>query len=765
MKIRIAAFLGVLILAGVAGTWLGGMGGAPEDGDAPERRANPAPAASDSTQAAAPKPEAAAADRPAAPLYFYAPAAGAADAAAVAAERDMAVAAGFTRWIAPVPLPWPGQEQAVESLLPVLQELAERYPAVRVLFHVNVNPPADWLTANPQAQVVTNGAARPYAAPDDPAYLAAAETALGTLIKTIAEADEDGRVMGYIVSGLHNGYWHFEGDGDRSPAAVAAFRTWLTERYGGDEALREAWGSEDVTLADAAIPAPWAEDSTAEAFFTFPEHRDRSDFLRFQSDRVAGAINRFARYVKDTAGDGMLVYAPYGFTFELPGPAAGHGALEAVLASAIDGVAQPVSLATRVIGATGGYMGPVNTGNNSRKRWLILDDTRTGIATSMQENAGEGPPAARLESIYNVQRRNFAAALTNDLELAWCDVTGQGQLRDETMWRNFAALRVVYEDALIASRANAGQYRIYDLRPEGRTSIMVVADEESLYTQQAGTALTNRLLRDVRDAALHSGSPAQFCLLSDVLADRAAAADVYIFANTFVLPEADRQRLHAILAREKAVAIWLYAPGYFSPEADADHIAATTLMEVEAFDESAESGSRFDLAGTLLKKDAAFGDGSMWSPLFHIEPSEAVSPIAYYTSGDGDRISAAAFFAEDGWTSIYLAEPTLTDIVLRELLRILEVPSIFAADPVTLTDTAYFSRDIVAVHSQEGGERNFTFAWEYDIVDAAQAARAALAGSGQDNVAGWFGKRVIDLKMPSGETRILRVSPVATPAN
>jgi hypothetical protein len=43
---------------------------------------------------------------------------------------------------------------------------------------------------------------------------------------------------------------------DYSPFAEQKFQDWLTDRYGDDEALQQAWMTDSVTLADAAIPQP-----------------------------------------------------------------------------------------------------------------------------------------------------------------------------------------------------------------------------------------------------------------------------------------------------------------------------------------------------------------------------------------------------------------------------------------------------------------------------------------------------------------------------
>jgi hypothetical protein len=753
MNARITIIALLILSALVAGFWLGGLGMNTEE--APPTASSPPLAQVDqsATAKAAPDPEPAAPLRKV-PLIFYAGIGAESDSSLVMEELRMATAAGITRIALPLPLPWDGS--AVD--LAAADTIAKEAPEATFIVHLNLNPPESWLADHSADQAIIDDVPQDYACPASAEWQDAAKGALSELVAALASTAMDQRVECYLISALEGGYWHENGGVDSSPANARGFREWLQGFYGTDDALKDAWGQPEVSLNEAAIPAPPDLKDTQHVFFTFPEMRQASDFARYVSARNASAIAVMSDHLKIIAPGDPLVSAPYGFTFEAPSVFAGHNALETVLASSIDAVASPVSFAERAVGGTGGYMGPVNAAINSRKQWIILDDTRTGIARNSQSGQVEPVAGLRLEDIYSVQQRNFSAALAQGLPLAWCDTTGAGALHDQAMWDQFEAMAAIYRDAIADTPERFDTLTEFNQNPRSRIPLCIVVDEESRYYQQCAKPLDERIVQATRDSALRAGLPVHFTLLSDVLSDRAPSAAVYLFTNAFHLDEDDRLQLHAILQREKAVAIWLYAPGYFSDAASAENIAATTGMKVAAYEQPAPSGSTFAMQGAWIDKDQAIGDPQLWSPLFYINDENA-SPIAQYAQDPEKRVSMAARIFEEGWSSIYVADPVMTPLLLRELLRILEVPTISSPGNGDSMDTTYFPENLLAIHAPTAGERTLTFDRSYDVVDAIDE-KVSLANPEANNaVMGWRDKKSIAVPMESGQTRILSLKP------
>ncbi|GEL95574.1 beta-galactosidase [Cellulomonas composti] len=147
-------------------------------------------------------------------------------------------------------------------------------------------PPA-WFYANyPEARVVTRDGvtlgfgSRGAVSPSAPAYREAVARIAGALAQRYA--DHPAVVLWHV----HNEYGAPVGE-DFSPAAVAAFREWLQERYGSLEGLNAAWGTAfwgQHYTAWEHVGAPAATASVANPaqrldFARFTDHQLRACFV------------------------------------------------------------------------------------------------------------------------------------------------------------------------------------------------------------------------------------------------------------------------------------------------------------------------------------------------------------------------------------------------------------------------------------------------------------------------------------------------------
>lgn len=277
------------------------------------------------------------------------------------------------------------------------------------------------------------------------------------------------------------------------------------------------------------------------------------------------------------------------------------------------------------------------------------------------------------------------------------------------------------------------------------TRLMVVVDEVSRFYQQCDQPLNELLLAGNRDAAMRSGLSTQFCLLQDVLDGDSPPAAVYLFTNVFYLPPDQRALLHDRLAREEACAIWIFAPGYLDPAATVDNISETTGITVKAFEKPEDATSIYILGGNYwVEEGETLNIPGSWSPLFYIDDPDADSLTQYKASS---KVSSAVRYTDTGWTSIYVAMPSLTPGLLREILRILEQPIVFRAMNITQFDTVHVGKDLIAVHGKQIGERTIELDTIYDVQDLLNPA------------IGWPKKDSFVMPLETGETRLLRLSP------
>ena len=249
---------------------------------------------------------------------------------------------------------------------------------------------------------------------------------------------------------------------------------------------------------------------------------------------------------------------------------------------------------------------------------------------------------------------------------------------------------------------------------------------------------------------MRSGISTRFVLLRDVIEGFSAPSTVYLFLNSFVLSEEDRDALHQRFADEHACVIWLYAPGYFGPGTPVENVGATVQMNVAAFDSPERAGSAFLLPGQWMHQDEGFGASGPWGPLFHIRDS-AADPLARYKGSD--QVSLAVRVIDSGWTSVYAAEPGISPALLSEVLRMLEQHLNFRPEDrnffdLSLLVEAAAGERLLAVHARHSGDRVVNlngFYYVQDLFDPAALGRP---------------KESFLLPMRNGETHFFRLMPL-----
>lgn len=741
---RVFGVLGMVILAMLAGFWIGSI-------TAPRERWEAGDSPADPSLVRTPETEGSGAETAAreVPLFFYANTRIGSSLRVVASEIAMAADAGIHRHILAVPLAWDGHWEGVDDALD-LAFTAD--PDGRVMLDLDLNPPASWLADHPSetASTVTKGLS--YPSIGSRVWLDEVLKHLGSLANHLDTTAHGPGVVGLVVSALEEGRWYRTDGYDRSEANTRGFRNWLKGRYEADDAFQEAWNTGEATLDTAEIPESLGASSSDEVFFALPAMQAYVDFLRYLSEATAGAIVEITDHVKALRGTEFEVIVPYGFSFELPGNDSGHAALSKLMASDVDGFLSPVSYVNRGSGGAGGFMGPVDSAALHGKQWYVVDDTRTGIGADPGASTVRRPMGVRLEDVLNIYRRNFSMAAIHGLGLVWCDPLGRGNLHDVGLWEAFAQLREVYED-IAGPKSGSG---------DGGVDLFVVVDEESRFYQREDRGMNSLLLTETRDVALQAGVSTKFVLLRDVLegatlqdgafqagAVRGAASPppAYLFLNAFRLSEEERGRIHDIMASQGSAAIWMVAPGYIDDVADVEHVSATTGMTVKAFDEPAASGSTYAFSGNWIVVEGAFGAGDSARPLFYIEDDDA-DVLAHFNGSE--RVSAGIKFLEEDWASVFVCEPVLPVELLREILEILGFRLAVKKRPVPTLDTVQIGRGLMLLHANGDGERGLDLGRTYDVTDLL------------DPRIGWVRKREITLSMKAGETRLFYLAPNPT---
>lgn len=689
------------------------------------------------------------------------------------AEASYAAGIGVHRFMIPAVLPWNEGDEPTATV-DLMKRLAGVDPAAEFVLQLDLNPPAAWFESHADDRMAGTVGDMPLPCPASAPWLESAKAAFDRLRQALIKAELETSVSAYALNGLLNGSWQRGPNADNSPANTAGFRAWLGRAYPDDGALQKAWSDPGASRTTVDVPVEAESAGAPEVFHDLESEAQFVDYHRYAASSVADAIGAVASHIRSTAGAVPEIWANYGHVFEKARSGDGHLALGALIDSDVDGFIAPVSMLNRGIGATGGFMGPVDSAKAHGKTWIVIDDTRTGIAWNKESGQIEQMRGLRAEDVHDVQRRNFALAALHGLTLVWSDPGGEGFLHDDEQWKVFGQLFDIYQQNILAGTAPAAAEEAEtppaaaeeevppgEMPAEGvveagvpetmppleinHPTIAVFVDEDAQCLLKDGTGFESTLMVN-RDAILQSGASAEFYLFDDLLDERVSPAPVYILLNAYRLSGAEVKKLQARFAAEKATVIWLYAPGYLDVTMNRTNVRDTVGMEVKSFDEPTPTGSKYALGGGhWIDEDQAFGDARLLKPLFYIDDPEA-DVLANFQQTQ--KASIAIRTMETGWTSVFVAEPTLSPAALREILRILEQPVFFRPGKQRFFDTSVIDGRMIAIHAEQSGERILNLGRFYDIQDLFNADM------------GWQQRESFVLEMHKGETRLLHLTPL-----
>lgn len=776
LVLRVLIALILIVGAGALGLWVGKLSVQDDLPDyepiagAPGRPAKPA------------KVNEADLTTPVPPVYFAAGVDTPEDWPVIAGQIKLAEAADVDQIILPLKLDWQSTGNA-SAALNLIDRATAANPRARIFLNLDLNPDQAWAEDRPTEVVPATADRPPCALPASRFWRDDAATRAAALAKAII-ADKRGiHVRGFVLSAMDGGRWLTPPGTTTAPGNTQAFRDWLQKKYTDNEALQRAWGRDTTTLAIAEPPAEPTDTPPGKIFLDLPTQQDVLDYRQYLSEETADAIAAIMVALKEAVPD-RKVYANYGHTFEADGAPTGALGMGRLLYGDLDGFVGTITNTERGIGATGAPSAPTFSAILHQKDWILLDDTRTGVSRDPGTGQITRIEGMRFEDVYNVQRRNFTFAAVHGLGIAWTDPLGEGWLHDDPQWTVLGQMRAIYSQlypilpggAAAASSENQPEDAAESL-PEGqeaagtdaaptsfdaqlenmlqpapvgppnsfKAELLVVIDEAAMHQLASPALVRERITLPACDAAFRSGAAVRTVLLQDVLDDIAPGAQVYLFVNAFRLTEAERSRLHARLQRDQACAIWCYAPGYLAPTPDTAAVSDTVGMKVQQVKAPAAAGSLFTLGGRWLAEGAEIGDPTPFEPLFSIDDPDADVIAQYKGSPKG---SIALRVLPEGWTSIYVAEPTMTPGLLRELLRIIERRSCFKFTGREFYDAANVGLNLVGIHAKQPGEISLSLGNVYDIKDLF------------DETIGWPQKESVTFPVKTGETRLFKLTPL-----
>lgn len=410
-------------------------------------------------------------------------------------------------------------------------------------------------------------------------WLSDASARLAEFCEKLSRTPEGNAVAGmHLACGVFH-EWHYWGfidnDPDTGPAMTRHFRSWLGAHYDDDEDLRDGWKDALVTIPTAEVPGV-ERNETHDGIFRDPARGARvRDYFECQHEAVADAILQFCAVAKKNWPRPLVTGAFYGYFFNLFGRAAtgGHLKPQRVLGSgAIDYLSAPQAYGSysRDMGGSGQSRGLLESVRLAGKLWLDEMDQKPSLLYPLSDGvrAQDEKPEALADSIA-ILRRNLAQSYTRGMGLWFYDF---GEHFSTGWWNHPALLEEI--------RKLKGVFEEFSKREFARPAdVLMVSDTDVFYHLALNDTLdplTDPVAVNQFSAALfRSGAVADQVYLADLDKLDLSRYRAVIFANTWLLTEAQRAFIREKVARAHRHLIWCYAPGY----TDGDRLETGLIQE------------------------------------------------------------------------------------------------------------------------------------------------------------------------------------------
>ena len=662
-----------------------------------------------------------------------------------------------TEWLVPGALELFDKEARM-----LLDAVPDAYLIPRICMH----PPITWVEEHPEECLTYSDGSRPPVHSYSESYEAdypmqyslmsskwreEASAALEELWGKIMALPYADRIIGAFFGAGGTMEWYnmlpvfnrFKDDGlalDHSEAFRREFSAYLKDVYGTDEALAKAWGIPDATLENPPIPSanqhyfvygadknaiyppvvmytnnppppPFGNGTNLGSFVDFNTNRQVYDFYRVWHLGTARSILTFARVIKEMTPD-RITGAFYGALgcneFAISGSAL--GTVEILDDPAIDFLAAPGVYENRLAGGCVGLREVQDSFAIHGKIFILEDDTRT-----LTENRFfmDKYQIYDMEDSINVMKREFGRTMCEDIQAWWFD-----QIIGGKRYKHPEIYELIKEQQKIAHKLFEGDRR------KGN-EIALIVDEESVGAVSHQT--TRDTLETFRNYEMAKvGAPIDIYYHNDMKNPDMPKYKLYIFINTYLLSKEEREAIKAKLKADGAVALWLYAPGFISPDSkdvqSTENMQDLTGIKFGMINDKYDSVFRWngeehaiserldkrELFGRLNRKRLqCLGVPNEYSvaptylyPLFYPDDAEANVIANFLTSDKG----AVCVKECDGFTSVYYGSKFIDSVSLREIARFAGCHIWSESD-----DTFYANDHLVTHHASSSGIKKIRF--------------------------------------------------------
>ncbi len=550
-----------------------------------------------------------------------------------------------------------------------------------------------------------------------------AEIMLQAIDYMMAQSYAD-QIVGFKITGGYTLEWNwwatsgvYDDVGDFSQCGIAAFRKWLTEKYGTDKALQAAYGDSGITLQNAMPPsAALRSDDYLDTVITVQDHPQMMDYELYMAGLKADTIEYFASVVKDAIQDRLMV-GTYGGYFYMGGgyeftTAVANVYFQKLLQSEhIDFIKSPWVYGMRQIGDSAQFMGPVDSLDLYGKLWIVEDDTRLNLqlqSAKQDENAALGWTRDYQESVEQL-KRNFSYILSKGMGISFYNL--MWNFTDDDQY--YGAIGQMYEEmekSLCITSQSTADIAVF---VDGESHMLIPYEEEA-----ANSILYVSVLQEQLEELGHIGASYDMYLLDDLKDGLVPEHKINIFLATTMITGEERAAIESQLQKNGNILVWIFTDGISDGKTtDIALMESLTGMDLSLLSTQRQHTATAKISNTghwltsgmNLNQPYGVETYDKLSPLIGITDRTATT-LAYHT---GTTKVAMAVKDMGDWISVYSAIANLPQGLFRNMLSFTG-GHIYTDSP---SDVVYANSDYVALHSIFAGERTVNLPQQATVYD------------------------------------------------
>lgn len=556
-------------------------------------------------------------------------------------------------------------ETPINQLMGILESNPEAYIMVRI----NVTPPDWWINAQENAdELIKYTKVKDYDTKDDTGACKRQSFASEKWVNEVSEKLKEyvaalkksavgNRVIAFHIGGGAYGEWHPYGmlyEPDSSAPMTAAYRKYLSEKYGDIAKLNSVWNKTYKSFDEIEVPA-YGERVTASGSYRDPSvSQNVIDYYMCQAKVISSDVVHFAKLLKEEWGRSVLCGVFYGYLFS-----SDHGGDFAVGAGSsqldIDTIFN-----SEYIDYISGPFGARDMTDSGHFRSLALSASLNGklLISEMDMHTYLGdlfpqvyPRKCRDErDTIAVLRRNYMYTLTEAAGQWYYDFgpdNASGAYDTETLMGEVQSLKNI-TDKYMEKKFYTG------------ADVLVVYDIYSYCNMLSVTndRLAANLVDQFTEALYRTGVSADKIFISDIKKVDMSKYKTVVFANTSEFTEEQRAYIKSDVMKSGRSVVFMSGAGYYSNgKIDVSNISDLVGMKISISDLGYPS---MTFTGSLSGEETLTGIKSQ----FAVNDSSATVAAKYF-----DGSTAGALKNVNGCKVWYFGIP-LTDVsALRTIFK------------------------------------------------------------------------------------------------